>query len=35
MILEAIQSMPDVGNVTLFMDVDFNNSSFAQNLVKD
>ena len=32
--LEAIQSMPDVGNVTLFMDVDFNNSSFAQNLVK-
>ena len=32
--LEAIQSMSDVGDVTLFMDVDFNNSSFAQNLVK-
>ena len=26
--------MSDVGDVTLFMDVDFNNSSFAQNLVK-
>ena len=32
--LEAIQSMPDVGEVTLFMDVDFNNSSFTQNIVK-
>ena len=32
--LEAIQSMPDVGDITLFMDVDFNNSSFTQNLVK-
>ena len=32
--LESIQSMPDVGDITLFMDVDFNNSSFSQNIVK-
>ncbi len=32
--LEKIQSMPEVGNVTIFMDVDFNNAAFSQNLVK-
>ena len=32
--LEKLQSMPEVGEVTLFMDVDFNNSSFSQNIVK-
>ena len=26
--------MPDVGEITLFMDVDFNNPSFDQNLIK-
>ena len=26
--------MPDVGEITLFMDVDFNNASFVQNLEK-
>ena len=32
--LSKIQSMPDVGEITLFMDVDFNNASFVQNLEK-
>ena len=32
--LAHIQSMPEVGNVTLFMDVDFNNAAFEQNIVK-
>ncbi len=30
-----IKSMPEVGNITLFMDVDFNNPAFDQNLVKN
>ena len=30
--LEKLQSMPEVGDVTLFMDVDFNNASFKQNI---
>ncbi|MFL2983422.1 MAG: caspase family protein [Candidatus Neomarinimicrobiota bacterium] len=29
-----IKSIPEVGNITLFMDVDFNNPAFDQNLVK-
>ncbi len=29
-----IQAIPEVGNVTLFMDVDFNNPSFTQSIVK-
>ena len=32
--LEKIKNMPYVGEVTIFMDVDFNNPSFQQNLVK-
>jgi len=32
--LAALQVIPEVGEVTLFMDVDFNNAAFAQNIVK-
>ena len=32
--LANIQAIPEVGNVTLFMDVDFNNPSFTQSIVK-
>ena len=32
--LNEIQAIPEVGNVTLFMDVDFNNASFTQSIVK-
>jgi len=32
--LAHIQAIPEVGNVTLFMDVDFNNPSFTQSIVK-
>ena len=32
--LSKIQAMPDVGEITLFMDVDFNNPAFVQNLEK-
>ncbi|MBI89260.1 MAG: hypothetical protein CMG60_04160 [Candidatus Marinimicrobia bacterium] len=32
--LEKVQMMPEVGNITVFMDVDFNNPAFTQNLEK-
>ncbi len=32
--LAKLQSMPEVGEITLFMDVDFNNASFEQNIIK-
>ena len=32
--LASIQSMPEIRNITLFMDVDFNNSAFKQNIAK-
>ena len=32
--LNTIQELPEVGNITLFMDIDFNNESFPQNIVK-
>ena len=32
--LEKLQGLEHVGNITLFMDVDFNNAAFDQNIVK-
>ena len=32
--LKKLQKMKQIGEITLFMDVDFNNSSFEQNIVK-
>ena len=32
--LKEIQNMPEVGEITLFMDVDFNNKAFPQNIKK-
>ena len=32
--LSIIQNMSEVGNITLFMDVDFNNPAFEQNIIK-
>ena len=32
--LAELQVIPEVGEITLFMDVDFNNAAFAQNIVK-
>ena len=32
--LSEIQNIPEVGNITLFMDIDFNNKSFPQNIIK-
>ena len=32
--LEKIQKMKQVQNITIFMDVDFNNPAFEQNLAK-
>ena len=32
--LAKLQEMPSVGEITLFMDVDFNNPAFDQNIVK-
>ena len=32
--LAELQVIPEVGEITLFMDVDFNNAAFVQNIVK-